>query len=238
MRISEMSLTSKLAHLSLLAAISLLPLVSAQADPIVLSGSATVFNAAPNVKASVNINGSNATTTFSATNILASPGLFGLRVCSESTAGMTNGCTTAGLGWTSSGSDVSGTVTVNGVNFTAGVINQLALNFGAFSFTIPPELLSANAFRITAPFTFTGIFSSPSLSEALDLTGQGTVTVFLSRRTVGCCSGIYLDQAIYTFGTTVEGITVEAVPEPTTMLLLMSGLAGTALRLRKRRARQ
>jgi hypothetical protein len=43
MRISEMSLTSKLVHLSLLAAISLLPLVSAQADPIVLSGSATVL---------------------------------------------------------------------------------------------------------------------------------------------------------------------------------------------------
>ena len=53
---------------------------------------------------------------------------------------MTNGCTSAGLGWTSSGTDISGTVTVNGVNFPADVINQLGLNFNAFSFTIPPEL--------------------------------------------------------------------------------------------------
>lgn len=231
----QMTTTSKLVKLCLIVFLGLLPLASAQADPIVLSGSATVTNVAPNVKAAVNINGSNATTTFAA-NVTAGPGLFGLRVCSESTAGTTNGCTTAGLGWTSSGSDIGGTVTVNGTNFSAGVINQLALNFGAFTFTIPPELLSANAFKITAPFTFTGLFSSPSLSEVLDLTGQGTVTVFLSRRTVGMAPGIYLDQAIYTFGPTVEGITVEAVPEPATMILLLSGLAGTALRFRKRRS--
>ena len=234
MRVSRTSLTSKLAHFSLLVVIGLLPLVSAHADPIVLTGSATVFNASPNLRANVNVNGSNGTTTFAA-NVTARPGLFGLRVCSESTAGMTNGCTSAGLGWTSSGSDISGTVTVNGVNFPADVINQLGLNFNAFSFTIPPELLSANAFKITAPFSFTGLFASPSLSEVLDLTGQGTVTVFLSRRTVGLFPGIYLDQAIYTFGPTVEGVTVEAVPEPATMLLLLSGLAGTALRFRKRR---
>jgi PEP-CTERM motif-containing protein len=228
-------ITSKLVKLSLLLFLGLLPLASAHADPIVLSGSARVFNFSPNVRATVNVNGSNATTTFAA-NVTARPGLFGLRVCSESTAGMTNGCTSAGLGWTSSGTDISGTVTVNGMNFSADVINQLSLNFSGFTFTIPPELLSANAFRITAPFTFTGMFSSPSLSEALDLTGQGTVTVFLSRRTVGMFPGIYLDEAIYQFGPTVEGITVEAVPEPATMVLLLSGLAGTALRVRKRRA--
>ena len=233
MRVSRMSTTSKFAQLFLLLVIGLVPFASAQADPIVLSGSATVFNFSPNVRATVNVNGSNATTNFAA-NVTARPGLFGLRVCSESTAGMTNGCTTAGLGWTSSGTDISGTVTVNGVPFSADVINQLGLNFNSFTFVIPPELLSANAFKITAPFSFTGLFASPSLSEVLDLTGQGTVTVFLSRRTVGCCSGIYLDQAIYTFGPTVEGVTVEAVPEPATILLLVSGLAGTALRFRKR----
>ena len=233
MRISPMSVTSKLAQLSLLAVIGLLPLASAHADPIVLSGGATVINSSPNVRANVHVNGSNGATTFAAS--VTARGFFGLRVCSESTAGMTSGCTTAGLGWISSGSDISGTVTVNGVNFPADVINQLGLNFSSFSFTIPPELLSADAFRITAPFSFTGLFASPSLSEVLDLTGQGTVTVFLSRRTVGLFPGIYLDQAIYTFGPTVDGVTVEAVPEPATMVLLLSGLAGTALRFRKRR---
>jgi hypothetical protein len=232
----QMTTTSKLIKLCSIVFLSLLPLASAHADPIVLSGSATVVNAAPNVRATVNVNGSNATTTFAA-NVTAHPGLFGLRVCSESTAGMTNGCTSAGLGWTSSGTDISGTVTVNGVNFSADVINQLGLNFNSFTFTIPPELLSANAFKITAPFTFTGLFASPSLSEVLDLTGQGTVTVFLSRRTVGLFPGIYLDQAIYLFGPQASGVTVEAVPEPATMVLLLSGLAGTALRFRKRTLR-
>ena len=233
MHTAQIFTTSKLVKLCSIVFFSLLPLASARADPIVLSGSARVFNFAPNVRATVNVNGSNATTTFSAP-VTARPGLFGLRVCSESTAGMTNGCTTAGLGWISTGTDISGTVTVNGVNFPADVNNQLSLNFNSFNFTIPPELLSANAFRITAPFSFTGVFSAPTLSEALDLTGQGTVTVFLSRRTVGLFPGLYLDEAFYVFGPTVEGITVEAVPEPATMLLLLSGLAGTVLRFRKR----
>jgi hypothetical protein len=126
-------------------------------------------------------------------------------------------------------------VTVNGVTFPADVIHQLSLTVSSTGFTIPPELLSASAFKITAPFSLTGMFSTGVLPQPVDLTGQGTVTVFLSRRTVGLFPGIYLDEAIYVLGPQASGVTVEAVPEPATILLLVSGLAGVArVRLRKR----
>ena len=227
MRVSRVS--SKLIGLFSLLVFVLLPVASAKADPIVLSGSALVVNSPPNVRAFVNVTGTNF-----AANVLTLDGIFGLRFCSNSTAGMSNGCTSANLSWSSTGTGLSGIVTVNGVNYSADVINQLALNFNAPTFTIPPELLSASAFKITAPFTFTGGFASPSLPDVLSLTGQGTVTVFLSRRTVGNSPGLYLDEATYVFGPQVEGVTVEAVPEPATMLLLATGLAGAALRSRKR----
>jgi len=228
MPISRMSATSKLAQLSLFVVIILLPLASAQADPIVLSGGASIFpGGLAGVHAFVNVNGTNFTA-----NVTAANGNFGLRFCSPQNPG---GCTTANMGWLSSGGDIVGTVMVNGVTFPTDINNSLSLNFTSLTFVIPPELLSEGAFKITAPFSFTGGFSSPSLGgPSLVLTGQGTVTVFLSRGTVGNVPGIYLDEAAYIFGPTVDGVTVEAVPEPATWLLLVSGLAGTVLRLRKR----
>src|SRR6185503_3580887 len=108
------------------------------------------------------------------------------------------------------------------------------LTFTGPSFVIPAELLGASAVQITAPFTFTGLANSPQLSETVVLQGQGTVQVILVRRTIGIFTGFFLDHADYTFGSTVSGVTVQEVAEPMTLLLLMSGLGGTAIYRRRR----
>jgi hypothetical protein len=120
------------------------------------------------------------------------------------------------------------------VTFNSNVINQMNLTFTGPGFVIPAELLGASAVQITAPFTFSGLAASPALSEVVMLQGQGTVNVLLVRRTVGIFTGFFLDHADYVFGSTVSGVTVREVPEPTTLLLLLSGLGGAAIYRRRR----
>ncbi|HEY6242347.1 MAG TPA: PEP-CTERM sorting domain-containing protein, partial [Pyrinomonadaceae bacterium] len=103
--------------------------------------------------------------------------------------------------------------------------------FSSVTFVIPPEFFSAPAIRITAPFTFTGVVSTFSPPESALLTGEGTVHVLLVNQTIGGSTGFFLDHADYIFGARASGLTIEPVPEPTTILLLVSGLAGAAARL-------
>ena len=205
---------------------------SAQADPITVSGTATLSpGPIAGVRGPVNLSGSN----FSAT-VNAGNGNFGLTHCSSFLAGLNGPCTSANVGWQSIGSDLSGTFNVNGTNFSSDVINQLSLFFTGPTFVIPAELLGASTLEITAPFTFSGMANSPLLSETVVLQGQGTVHVILVQRTIGIFSGFFLDHADYVFGSTVSGVTVREVPEPMTLLLLLTGLAGGAVY--RRRIRQ
>jgi hypothetical protein len=48
------------------------------------------------------------------------------------------------------------------------------------------------------------------------------VRLLLTRQTVGSITALMLDHADHTFDSTVEGVTVEAVSEPTTMVLLFT----------------
>ena len=203
---------------------------SAQADPIVVSGSATLTSGVVSTaRGPVNLTGTN----FSA-SVVAVGGNFGLGNCSSFLAGLNGPCTSANVGWTSTGTDLIGTFTVNGVTLNSNVINQMNLMFTGPSFVIPAELLGASAVQITAPFSFSGGAVSPSLSEVVVLQGQGTVHVVLVRRTIGIFTGFFLDHADYVFGPTVSGVTVQEVPEPVTLLLLATGLGGAAI-YRKRR---
>lgn len=219
--------------LRLLAIVSFLfaAIASAQADPIVVSGNATLTNGLSSAaRGPVNLTGTN----FSA-SVFSVGGNFGLAHCSTFLAGLNGPCTSASVGWVSIGTDVSGTFTVNGVTFNSNVINQMNLTFTGPSFVIPSELLGASAVEITAPFSFTGLAASPALSEVVMLQGQGTVHVVLVQRTIGIFSGFFLDHADYVFGATASGVTVREVPEPMTLLLLASGLGGAAI-YRKRKS--
>jgi hypothetical protein len=120
------------------------------------------------------------------------------------------------------------------MTFSSDVINQMNVMFTGPTFFIPAELLGADTVQITAPFTFTGLANSPALSETVLLQGQGTVQVILVRRTIGIFSGFFLDHADYVFGSTASGVTVKEVPEPMTLLLLITGLTGTAIYRRRR----
>lgn len=211
----------------------LVTISSAQADPITVTGTATLSpGPIAGVRGPVNISGNN----FSAT-VTAGNGNFGLTHCSSFFAGLNGPCTSANVGWQSSGSDLFGSFTVNGTTLSSNVINQLSLFFSGPSFIIPAELLGASSLEITAPFTFSGMANSPLLSETVVLQGQGTAHVILVQRTIGIFTGFFLDHADYVFGSTVSGVTVREVPEPMTLLLLLSGLAGGAVYRRRMHTR-
>lgn len=224
-----------------IAAFSLAVFGTVHADPIIVSGSATLVNGqffGPAI--TFNISGSN----FEASNVEDPGGLdhfghFGISPCSRSVAPLNGGpCTTANLGYSGTGDELTGMFTVNGMTFAADVINTLNFQITSPTFVIPPELLDDSAVTIIAPFTFTGL-AGGACCQAVELAGQGTVTLLLTRQTVGGFTGLFLDNAHYVFGETVSGVTIQSaeVPEPATMVLLLSGLAGTLVRLRHKKNR-
>ncbi|HSE16272.1 MAG TPA: PEP-CTERM sorting domain-containing protein [Pyrinomonadaceae bacterium] len=223
---------TRLLRILLVVTFVLAAISSAHADPIVVGGSATLTSGiSSDARGPVNLTGTN----FSA-SVFTVGGVFGLHSCSTflAGAGLNGPCTSGNVSWLSVGTDLIGTFTVNGVTVNSNVINQMSLTFTGPGFVIPAELLGASAVQITAPFTFSGLAASPSLSEVVVLQGQGTVNVILVRRTVGIFAGFFLDHADYVFGPTVSGVTIQEVPEPMTLLLLMSGLGGAAMYRRRR----
>lgn len=228
MHASPVSSTSRFVKVFAVVVIGFLPLVSARADPVTItnvSGDATLVNSSPSVKGTVNISGGS----FSA-NVRTFNGSFGLAACSP---GRVTGCTSANLGWLSS--DLAGTITFNGISFIPDANNQLLLMFNSITFVIPPEFLNSSAIQITAPFTFAGHLSTILFpTQPVTLSGQGTVNVLLVNRTISGFNGFFLDHADYIFGPQAPGLTIEPIPEPATLLLLASGLAGVILRLKKR----
>src|SRR5215217_405045 len=232
MHTSRQQSPKKLLRFLAVVAFLLASIASAQADPITVSGTATLTSGvASEARGPVLLTGTN----FS-TNLITVGGNFGLGDCSTFLTGLNGPCTGANVGWISIGTDLIGTFTVNGVTLNSNIINQMGLMFTGPSFAIPAELLGASAIQVTAPFTFSGSAVSPALSEAIVLQGEGTVYVILVRRTIGNFTGFFLDHADYVFGATVFGVTIEEVPEPATLLLLVSGLGGTAIYRRRKKS--
>lgn len=205
------------------------PIVNA--DPITVSGTITLVNTNttfPGVQAQPFV----LTGPGFSANISSFTGALGLNSCSTF-AQFNPPCTTVNPSGQSTGGDIFGNFTINGETFPQDVLNSLNLVFSSSTIVIPPELHNAPGIVIVAPFSFTG--NANTLTGLhLDLIGEGTVTIFLVQRDLGFFSGLYLDRAIYTFGPVVPEVTIEAVPEPMSLLLLASGLAGAGILTRKR----
>ena len=232
-------------HLSPLSLIQILAILSftfvvaasVNADPITVTGSATITNGqffGP--QGTVSISGQNFSADVTDFGSSGTFGNFGISPCSRSIGGLNGPCTGANLNFVSTGSDVHGTFTINGTVFNSSVVDSLSLNFQSVSFVIPQDLVNDAAIRITAPFTFTGAAAASS-GPFVSLQGQGTVTLLLTRQTVFGFTGLFLDRADYVFGPTVSGVTIQSVPEPATLMLMFTGLAGALGVSRRKRNR-
>jgi hypothetical protein len=230
---------TKLIQVFALVVFSLSVSATAFADPITVSGNIVLVNGLNfGPSAGANLTGENFSASVTDFGGVDHFGYFGISPCSRSVAPLIGGpCTGANLGYNGTG-EWRGGVTFNGIFFQSGVVNNLNLTITSPSWVIPAEFLDDAAVLVTAPFTLTGFGAGPVLGvQTIELIGQGTVTLLLTRQTVGGFTGLFLDRADYVLGPQVSEVTVQSVPEPATMTLLLSGLAATALGLRKRNRR-
>lgn len=137
--------------------------------------------------------------------------------------------------------NIPGPGTIGGVYYPA-FSASMTLQFTGPLFTYPPYNFPYG-YQIVAPFTMTGSIeqspASPMFSYSLQ--GQGTMRALLlsdiRSNNFDRFFGYY--RVSFTFGEVAPGVTVTPTPEPASMVLLGTGLAGVAgAAVRKRRRRE
>jgi hypothetical protein len=128
------------------------------------------------------------------------------------------------------GSDLPAVVTVDGLTFTTGIgsdVQGSALIDFAASFVAPP--FTSDHATARAPFTFFGGVAFPEMlsRETVTLVGRGTLSVDLALVNSTAGPRWNWQRASYDFQSP------DAVPEPATLVLVGSGIAGCLMRRRR-----
>jgi PEP-CTERM motif len=130
---------------------------------------------------------------------------------------------------------------VGGATFNGTTVSAWWFSGGVLSFTGPGVVIPDSTdldITLTTTFTMTGLVNVHLLDDipnhqqvfSTEVSGSGIATLFLSYRTIGPSSRGYIFHSIrYDF---------TPIPEPATMILLGTGLAGIAARGYRRRQAQ
>jgi hypothetical protein len=130
----------------------------------------------------------------------------------------------------SSGSDLSALVTLDGQTFNTGMVSDV-VGEASVAFTgsfLVPSFTGVEAVSVFSPFSFFGSVVPPGFGPTVQLVGRGAARVDLARVVTPEFGQTWdFQRAVYEFQTPA------VVPEPATLVLVGSGIAGCLIRRRR-----